>query len=130
MQWVNSDCDRTLSDSFRVSSASAMNVTRSINKLKVSPRLHNIQNEVKPKNTKLQDVPDPLTSYGEFRGLIIPDHKSALGKIFPTKFVNKLQRDTLEEHHIPHVKFTTSNTRYRQPKTPMLNIEESSAQMP
>jgi len=47
------DSHGAFSESFRVSSATALNVTRSMNMTKVSPRLHNIQNDVKPQGTKI-----------------------------------------------------------------------------
>lgn len=65
-----------------------MNVTRSLNMTKVSPRLHNIQNDVKSKGTRIQDLQDPLASFCDFRGLVLPDCKKAMSRVYPVRTIH------------------------------------------
>ena len=57
--------------------------------------MNEIQNDTKSV-TKLEDVPDPLTQYSDFRGLFLADYKVALATTFSQDKLNKLKNETLD----------------------------------
>ena len=82
-------------DTFRVTTASAVKVTRGINRLRLSQRMHDIQNDTKCA-AKLEDLADPLTSVADFRGLLLADYKVALATRFPEQKLTDLRNKTLD----------------------------------
>lgn len=83
------------SDTFRVTTASAVKVTGGINRLRLSQRMHDIQNDTKC-TAKLQDLADPLTSVSDFRGLLLADYKVALATRFSEQKLTDIRNRTLD----------------------------------
>jgi len=82
--------------SFRVQTASAVNITKSINRMRVSQRLFEIQNAQKAKGVKLSEIEDPLSAYGDFRGLLLADYKTALQTSFPESKLKQIKQETVD----------------------------------
>lgn len=83
-------------NTFRVQTASAVGVTRSINKMRVSQRLFDLQ-QISKSQIQIAQVTDPLEAYPEFRGLLISDYKEALAKTYSNETVQNLKREAVSQ---------------------------------
>jgi hypothetical protein len=72
----------------------ACKVTQSINSANISRRI--CEMALKPEETRLSKVKNPLTQYSEFRGLLFADSREALKKCIPAENIDQIYSEQLD----------------------------------